>query len=461
MNSKITRCMENMYSVYRGKNARVKLNFKNNTLIKKNKFDLLYESNSFKVYTPVALNLPPSTMDVNGVYNLYQIEGILCKSTKTISEVVIDSNNRYYIDVKLDDHLLSNVSEDILVKIDGVEYPTTRNFFTHINKPIPVTSDDPLDYIFVLTIPDYGIRLFKKGYREGNDIVGYFKIDSVVTVECLEYTTADDINYSEYNKIIIPGTELIPFNGYQSDGVTPQVPGDTGRSDIIPEIPRDDERSPLYNANYATRTQSSILSSSDVNVLFTEHFIDYVKSSVNSYSESDNTLYIYYVPRAIGYSLSNPQVDEFVNLYRSYFITHSIRAVKGELCRIQVSIDLFVNNSEEILDDITEIFNKYKDILCKRSSIQNPVDPEFEMFDSILNEKMIRSEISKLSQVAYIDRFYYSKYTLENGQYSINSSDNNNSFLIPTARVINGLAVPMYYNFELNINYMNTYEIIS
>lgn len=212
MNSKITECMNVMYSVYRGKSTKVILNFKSNTFISKNKYDLVYESNTFKLYAADNYSIIPSTSNTD----YYQLECIFCTGTKYEYDVTITEDNQYYIDL-LDSngHPQKDLSEDIKITIDGIEYPTTRNFFDHINSVISNGDDAAdLDQIFVLTIPDFGVRLFKKGYKDTDGTQrGYFKIGSVVHVESFKYTKWEEINQNEYSKILIPGTELIPFTG--------------------------------------------------------------------------------------------------------------------------------------------------------------------------------------------------------------------------------------------------------
>ena len=97
INSKIRMCMNVMYPVYRGKNARVKLNFINNTLINKNKFDILYSSNTFKVYAENSINLTPSIdSGISGV-NKYSLIGILSKKDLQESTRTVKANEVYYL----------------------------------------------------------------------------------------------------------------------------------------------------------------------------------------------------------------------------------------------------------------------------------------------------------------------------------------------------------------------------
>lgn len=440
INSKIKQCVDLMYSVYRGKNARVKLLFRNKTLLTKNKFDLLYESNTFKIYAENVFRFDPSTIGPDGRENVYLVTGILSKESKYVTEVEVTSNNKYFIDVKLDGFLLSNISEDIKVSIDGLEYPTTRNFYDHVNQPIynpneEISDSNPLDKLFVLTIPDYGVRIFKKGYIDHNgEVFGYFEVNKVVRIECLTYTRADEINIDEFNKIIIPGTELVMDD--------PSIPPRT----LVQEVKREDSNSILYNANFSTRTQSEILSVSDINVLFTEYFIDEIENSINWYDVQSDNLYVYYVPRNKGFELPAGKVTSFIQNYKSYFITQSIVPIKGVLITVYVTIELYINDSTEISHSIQSIFNRYSHVLNPKNATK-----------SFMNLKPIISEISRLPSVAYVDDLVYSKYLIEGRENSVPYPNYRPDDWLPTE--VDG--VPAYYEFELTINYKNSYETLS
>lgn len=450
INSKIVQCMSVMYSVYRGKNAKVKLHFRNNTLIKKNRLDLIYESNSFKLYTDSVLSLEPSTIGSDGKEILYTIECIFAKDTKFVTEVEVTEQNKFFIDAIVDKRVLGNLSEDVKVTIDDVEYPTTRNFYEHINQPIynpleEISETNQLDKLFILTIPDYGIRVFKKGYIDSNgNTKGYFETNKTVKIECLTYTTAEEINVDEFNKIIVPGTILIPFSGYREDGKTPIVEGDTGR-ELLNEIPRETSNSILYNANSSTRTQSQILSNSDVNVLFSEYFIDVIQSAINWYNKDTDTLYIYYVPKVVGNTITQLRVNSFVDKYKSYFITQNIAPVKGIQLSVYVNLEIYITDTNEINDAVQAIFDKYANRL-------NPIGE-----DTLINTKAIYAEISRLSTVSYINKYTYTRFLSEDKTIDQYNTTESNDFPIPTE--ING--VPVYYKFEVTINYKNSYEVIS
>jgi hypothetical protein len=498
MNSKIRSCMNVMYPVYRGKNARVKLNFVNNTLINKNKFDVLFTSNTFRVYAENSINLTPSLDGGNSGIGKYTVIGIL--STKDLQESTktIKSGEEYYVDFTIDREIVSNLSEDVQVFVNGTEYPVTRSFYDYIQSDIPLNNNDAyligsryhyvngvtwvsipetdpkvadlkirgeldsstslpilpskdLDPLFILTIPDYGIRVFKRGY---------FKVNDSVTIRALKYTTADQINSDEFSRIIIPGTELTtPISKSNLVRRSPSL-NKEGKPDyldngIIREIARDDERSLLINANNYSRLQNKTLAKSDINALFTEHFIDQVHAAINWYdgkkdpntlqdtvSFDAGTVYIYYVPKVDNDFITVNQMDVFKQKYGSYFITNTLKAESGILLTIDVQMVIVTKRSVDLSSSLENIFTNYSMIL------NDPNDKE----SNVLKPKLIFSEISKLPDVDYIDSLEYTQARSLSDTIVLG-----NDVLKNLPSHFDG--IPTYYKFNLNTTYKLTYEV--
>lgn len=502
LNSKIRNCMNVMYSVYRGRNVRVNLYFENNTLIEKNKFDVLYTSNTFKVYAGEALTVPQSIENGNGYKEAKNIVGILSTTDLYEAKISVSKSNKYYIDAKINNELLSNLSEDIQVLIDGVEYPTTRNFYDHIQQAVPLKDNDAYligdtyyyvsgtqwltmsytdeaasalyklgdlssttllpklptedkDSIFVLTIPDYGIRLYRRGY---------FSVNSEITIRALRYTTINDINTDEFSKIVIPGTILVKegsstgVNETDTMSIDNVVNKGAKRNGVIKEIDRDDEKSLLYQANLYQHMQSTILSNSDVNALFNEYFIENIRSSINWYNGdknfNDGIIYIFYVPIIDEATITDSQVETFKRNYSSHYITANIQAVIGCLIEINVHLELYMEDTNEINDEIQAIYDNYA------NQLNDPTDWD----SNILNYKQIQAEISKLNTVSYIDELqyvsyvnYYDKERINHPLYDQSTGVNK----LPPTYVESeslGIKVPTYYKFNLEILYRNIYE---
>ena len=512
LNSKIKACMEVMYSVYRGKSARVRLSFENKTLIKFSKFDKVYESNSFNLYAQDAVEFGPSNIKSDGSVDPFTIELIFCKPKKKyIYEETINQNVKYYLDLIIDRSYLKNLSEDIKVTIDDIEYPTTRNFYDHINTPIPDEKEfdknkavdsitNPLDKLFILTIPDYGIRIFKKGYKtEDGKEFGYFKPNQKIKVECLEYFTEVDLIQNELKKINIKGTALYPFNGYKIDEVSgkltkePLVEGDEG-IELIGEVPRESEEALLYNANLSTRIRGQILSNSDVNALFSEFFRESILSSTNWYDaelnkENGGTLFLYYVPRKVDTDIDNleingsKQVDIFINRHKSYFITQTIEPIKSLLCSVYVRLSIYINGTDELNKEIQAVFNQYINKLNPLRKIEDfewesTDDDQFSVIygDSLINEHLIKAEITRIPTVSYVEDYKYYEFRIDENKNKriLHTKESDLKFSPKVPIFIRKLIeidkvtgepvykiIPVYYNFNFTVIYKNAYAISS
>lgn len=490
MNSKITECMNVMYSVYRGKNARVTLNFINNTIINKSKYEQVYESNTFKLFACDTVNM--IVQQENNQPKIQQMT-LMFSQARYDYEVTIDSNNKYFIDVLDEDgHPLTDLSEEIRVTIrnsenaDEIEYPTTRDFYDHINTAIPEDSNNrnELDKIFILTTTDFGVRLFKRGYRDDDGkTVGYFKEGDIVHVTCFKYMRAEEINTDEYNRIILQGTTLRAFQNETFDGAN------TGRK-LIDEIAREDQNSVLYNANSSTRTQSKILSNSDVAHLFSEFFIDDVLSSAHRYESltqevldtnatpvSEDTLHIFYLPRQDNYIIPVDEVMNFKTKYKSYFISHDIDAYPAQIATVNVLLSVFLNTYDEISEDLTAIFSNYENRLTQRSNYteldfkdSDSLRTDFDYYSQLFDLRDLHAQISKLSQVAYIEQLSYDSVIFESDQEHQSFSTEQLGNRLPTSILTSYIMsdgrtvlvrVPVAYKFNLSISYKNSYEIIS
>lgn len=399
INSKIELGMDRMYSVYRGNNPIVTLNMLSNSFIKADKLGLLYESSSFYVYAADPLNLTPTVGDSDGVRHPIQVQGILCKSEKIVASATVDKSNKYYIDLKIDGHLCNNLSEDIVVKIgiegDMKEYKTTRFFPDHAK------SVEPDELIFVLTIPDFGIRLFKKGF---------FNVDDTVVAEVLTYTEFDELNQDELDKILIPGTELVEGEAYPS-----------GRS-FLDNVPRENAKSLQYNSNFAGRVNHEIQSCSDVNYLFQEINIAKVLNSSYIYNDDTNSIDIYYIPKLPSNPLTALEISNFIKNYKSYFITMDMVISLGTKYIVPIFIDVVMNDSMSLLEPVQEILSDY----------------EYQL-GMELNENLIRSRVSKLDSVKYVNKIEIQTPTTESG-----------GAIDP--ELISGPNI--YYEFNVTVNYI-------
>lgn len=409
INSKIALCDNVMYSVFRGTCPIVHLNthFDSNTYY--NKFDLLYTSNTFYLY---ALDKVDHSADTD-TSSVTKVDAILTQS-KLIEKTVTCTYNQYYIDL-VDDvygNTYSNISDDIMVTIDGRMYGTTRIFSDHCKS----VGDDEL--IFVLTIPGYGIRLYKKPM---------FGSGSTVEIKAIVYTTIDDINESDINNIRIPGLRFMTSKKLDDEGH--EVVDDNGNTVYIDpityssEIERQDSDSFLYMANFASRVDHEIKSNSDVNYLFSEVYIKYVESSTFKYIRkgedpdvTEDTLYISYIPKP-GDQLGPDDFEEFRDNYGSYFICNNIVIYQATRIDVRLDVSVVVNNGESIYDEVQSIltaeFNKKLGLM--------------------INQKLLQSMISKISNVKYISNF---NMVVTSGENNLNSTPAFDQYFIITPNIV-------------------------
>lgn len=492
INSKIRSCMDTMYSVYRGKNVRVELKIKPDIAIEFNKFDEIFVSNTFKVYAEESRRLD-SGIAYDGDYRIEssnkELVGILADRDLYEVEIPI-TEKKYFVDAKIDTELLVNLSEDIQVFIDEgmnkvdnknkdwIEYNVTRNFFDFINEPfygeddVDANGERLRNSLFALTLPDYGLRLYKRGYfvPESNtdNSNGYFTPSRNVKIRALKYTTAAEILPDEFNKIIVPGSSFILVNEANPESYY-KLDYETGQG-LIKEIKREDGNSLLYTANFYSRLQSKILSRSDINHLFNEIFIDKVLSAKNWYDGmnvyvstedgqqrpvnitgpteidfkgtingeyydgkmtlpsqqfKDGNIWIFYVPRDRNILVDTKEFSElYVNRYRSYLISPFVYCAAGVPIDITVDLSIYMNTDVDITSKIKQIYDKYSNIL----NIPTQFDIYFDLSrgeedqvldiveDNIFKPSKIKSELSKIGEIDFIESIDYNwTYYEENG----------------------------------------------
>lgn len=382
IDSKIAQCCNVMYSVYRGENPTLTVNTLFNTKTTIDKFQLLYQGSTFYWYAPNSIE------DIDP--GLREYSGIVSRSPLVDKTYTINVKNRYYLDfVDDDDNPYSSISNHIRVFVGSSESTlkeigTTRMFSEHAKSN---------DTLFALTIPDFGIRLFRKNY---------FDVGSIVRIQGIVYSTLDDVNTDEFRKVSIKNTEA---KKYDNTGLTYISRAGVSRSD---------GRSLLHEANFANRVNHQIQSNSDVCYFFNEHFISDVKSSTFIYTE--NNLTIYYIPIIDFNKISDDKKTEFINNYTNYFLaissnsngvvnTTSAINIK-ESTGIEIIISIGVVCGENITNEVDKILSEYNYNLGKR-----------------INLNQLRTRLSKIEPINYIKNIEYKiddisksvPYLIENG----------------------------------------------
>lgn len=391
MSSKIALCANSMYSVYRGSNPRVYLNVHFDAAVNKNKFDLLYEGNTFNLYMAEPMSgVPDGSEDSARV-----VETILSKYDIVDKTDWIETSTRYgYELTDSDGNTVDDISDDIQVFVsksnsteDMVEYPVTRLFSDHA-KSYDDESKALRSKIFALTIPGYGVRLFKKGG---------FQVGSKIRVKGIVYSTMNGVNTSLFSRITIPGITLKRTTVEVPDPDDPleTISQTTEPVTYTPEVARQEADTIPYEANYAGRVSHEIQSNSDVNYLFSEVFINKVQSSTFEFLRKDtdgveeDTIRIYYIGKPNTKPVNNADKEMFVTEYGPYFLNKSIQIEMAQAVAVTMGLDVVVDKSESIIDDVTGILG--------------------ENFNGqlgiVFNKDLLVAMISKLEHVRYIKRF--------------------------------------------------------
>lgn len=391
MSSKIAQCANVMYSVYRGKNPRVYLNVHFDAAVNKNKFDLIYEGNTFNLYMaePVS-GTPDGTEDSARV-----IETILSRYDVVDKSDQIDAASRYgYELTDSEGNAVDDISDDIQVFVsksnstdDMVEYPVTRIFSDHA-KSYDDESKGLRSKIFALTIPGYGVRLFKKGG---------FQIGSYIRVKGMVYSTMSGVNTSLFSRITIPGITLKRTVVEMPDPDNPleTITQTTEPVTYDPEVARQGIDTIPYEANLAGRVSHEIQSNSDVNYLFSEVFIHKVQSSTFEFLRkgtdgvAEDTIRIYYIGKPNTKPVDNNDKEMFVSEYGPYFLNTSIQIEAAKAVDVSMELDVVVDKSETIIDDVEGIL---EDNFNRRLGIT-------------FNKDLLRAMINKLEHVRYIKKF--------------------------------------------------------
>ena len=408
LNSKIQHCMDNMYSVFRGSCPRVILRFTPTKYFDLKPFDELIVGNGFKVYylgfwdpssneenqpgtESVALmdgfvygpKIIPPSLSGSDVYTLI---GLLAKETSQ-GEWSTDESNTYYVE-----NLAEDLSADMWVKIQGTEWPVTRNFSQHITD----------SHVFDLTLPSFGSRLYVADILRS----GAYKRDSIETQANVSvsamwyvYSLLDSYNQAELKKLVIKGTVPVSFGGL-FQGFSEVAPGLI----LVPESSRDTVSTIHYKANRDRYVNSIIRTNSDIGTVLEETYPKSIKSGGTSYQfftgSSGSGLRVYYVPQDETKLLTDDEIDKFRENKGAYYVTSNLNVLPGTKYTAVLNLDLELYRNESIDSELTDLLSSYQ-----------------YAFSINLEERSdeIKALINKISNVKQISGFYIT-YQSESGK---------------------------------------------
>lgn len=383
VNSKIQHCMNQMYSVFRGRCPRVVLKFKPTKYMEFNVYDPIVKSNDFSVYYLGYLSEDNDTEPQVGTRSLpieegfvygpckinpalsdddtYTVIGLLAKE-KIDQKWVTSKLNTYYVET-----LEENLSSDMYVKVgEGLssEYTdTTRVFSDHILN----------HYIFDLTTTSWSSRLYIYGLfdttleRDDEITTGEIKNDANIYLSASYYkfSRISDYKPAELKKINISGSEMVEFedsffqdhSNYKDREVAPGVI-------IIPELDREGIETIHYKANRDRYVSSIVRSNSDVGTVLEEMYPSKVMPYGTNYifqsGDSGSRVDLYYVPNDSLVLLTDPEIAEFKETKKAYYIVDDIYVNPGRQFTAFMNIDLELYKPYTIDSEISEILATYE-----------------------------------------------------------------------------------------------------
>jgi len=546
INSKIERCLDLMYSVYRGRNARLLIIVPSiiPNQLHYNEFDPLYASNNLYLYSKKSINIDQNSLGTSddnintnyveldpshssiGYGGVWVIEGIL-SDKKLIDEVYQIPSNlsvvNHYLELKNPQgQLYSNISEDTYVRLG--EYPNqeikriSREFIDHVNAPDNTNDNQNNEIIAGMTIQDYGVRLYRRaGYHAGEKW----------QVKTVRYTDTE-FDLDRLNKVKIPLTnDLSRINGsnqltawdllnpdssdydhnlsdfiqntlgydltnalYKDDVIGYNTSSCTifDNAILVPEVNRDDANSLLYYANENARIGSYIRSNYDVTHLFYEYFINQVREAdyiLNNAADNNDVLRWmlcnFYIPRP-GQNITSYEFDQYLLDRSGYMIGYNGIGEDSNILmyklpavnrKLYLKLEIYNDGDINLTNDINEILNNW----------QNSLGKEIRLSE-------IRSEISKLDMVKFVNRFeliswidvvdyrvnsdlfsYYSQYIPTSNaeqvwtrSMQLDYGPYNTQYQVGTPLGIDDICKAnncRYFTFEVSLNQLNYYGITS
>ena len=369
MNSKIQRCMEMMYSVYRGTCPRVIMRFRpTKERFQAEPFQEISTSSNFKVYylgylDPNYIEGTEDGYDAGFIMSQCdypagtdQIATIIGFISPAVFEYkgedgcfkISDYRDQVYINSpRLS--TLDNLSNDVLVKIrhtgeSSSNIGVTRDFSDHIlnNK------------LFDLTTTNFGSRLYFKNVLDTNDSVEvtYFSMCSL-----------SDFQENELKKISLRNADFQPFSEefIGARGLSNYLQNPTNSMFVIPGDPRESSAEVHYNANKYRFTNSIVRSNTDLGRLLEEDCPKVVKGgTVWVFNESGYTT-LYYIPADEAKLLTSTEKDEFRKKRKAYYITDSLNIVKATKLSVVLAFDIVLYKpSSNLEEEIRKLVDTYK-----------------------------------------------------------------------------------------------------
>ena len=411
INSKIQHCMDSMYSVFRGQCPRLVMKIKPTRYISLNPYDQIIQGFKFGVYylgyyqiTGDSDKSGTDSKDGDGKFiygsatfapsladETYIIICLIAPEVKTIDKT-INSSNTYYVDCTEE-----NLSNDVFVKINGDVAGVTRTFAEHVL--------EPNKYLFDLTIPSFGSRLYVANYfgetpLSRQDEIGITP-NTRVEASYYVYSHLSDYNQVDLTRLVLQGCELLDF---EESWLTKMKYTQLSRGlCFIEEVDRNDINTIHYKANRDRFVNSILRSNSDIGTVLEETFPDIVKQdgtvaefALASSNSSSYNLTIYYIPQDQNILLTAEQIESFRKEKVAYYVVNDINIQKGTLYNARINIEVEMYQSQDISTEIEDILMTYGE----KFGVVFDTDTKSEITSLI-------SKISNIKRIVEFDIEYY------------------------------------------------------
>lgn len=343
-NSKIQHCVDQMYSVFRGSNPRVVINFKASKLFTFKLHQEIIRSNNYTVYYLGYFDESTKTILYSDLQvtpdSTETIIGILSKEVVTRGWTTGVSENPYYYTLPV-----SNLSNDLYLDIGENQTRTsvTRIFSDHLREDIP----------FDLTIPGYGLRLYYPEYLQGEK--GF---NTKYSLSVYKYMSLSEIQESERKAIKMIGAQILSFEDPSNDRswilkelkAIETYPGVI----FIPETSKDAIDTIHHKANKARYSGSYLATNSDLSWILQEYYPSKIRRQGVTYRfESPESTYIETVSESKKVKITKGDIPFLTNSFKN----GSDYLPEGELkFKYKSSGNSFNSNSSyEILPSVSVI----------------------------------------------------------------------------------------------------------
>lgn len=365
MNSKIQRCVDDMYSVFRGTCPRVILNIRPKAYFTFNMYDEIVKSNSFKVYfLGQYIGSSGEKNENSALLDDFKYGTITLSPSdepvKILGFIAAETSDKVWQASKTLNYYLENtdnsLSNDMWVKVSNIGEESryvdcTREFSEHImdNK------------IFDLTLPSFGSRLYVANvFQEGGA-----PENTIIQARYYKYSTLSNYPTAELKKISIKGADLVSFN--EIDKITKKITNESkwGKEDapgiiLIDSNNRDNISTVHYKASRNRYLSSLLRSNSDITDLLLNMYPEKIAQdgAIYKFDSEKKELIIYYAPKNVTNLLTLDEIEAFKKK-AVFYLDCDIKVLQGNSYIARFDIDLELFQASSVDEEVRNILLSY------------------------------------------------------------------------------------------------------